>query len=401
MNLKHITFGIVLFLLACSPGIAQSTNNPSTTAQAPIQLGAARFGEYLPALGTRKVGMVVNQTTVLEGGGHLVDTLLGRGVRITAIFAPEHGYRGNVERGKSFATTRDSATGITVYSIYGSRKKPAKEDLKEVEVMVFDMQDVGVRFFTYISTLHYIMEACAENNLPLVVLDRPNPLGHYVDGPVLDPKFKSFIGMHPIPTVHGLTIGEYARMINGEKWLANGVQCNLTVVPVAGYHHNYFYSVPVRPSPNLPDMKSVYLYPTVCLFEGTNVSEGRGTEKPFQQFGAPYFKGGNGTFTPRSIPVLSLKPKHEGQLCRGYDLSGTPLSALQAIRQLELRYLLEFYGQAPDKVKFFEKSFDLLAGSDALRKQITAGLSEAQIRQSWQPGLEAFKEMRKKYLLYE
>jgi uncharacterized protein YbbC (DUF1343 family) len=401
MNLKHITFGIVLFLLACSPGIAQSTNDPSTTAQAPIQLGAARFGEYLPALGTRKVGMVVNQTTVLEGGGHLVDTLLGRGVRITAIFAPEHGYRGNVERGKSFATTRDSATGITVYSIYGSRKKPAKEDLKEVEVMVFDMQDVGVRFFTYISTLHYIMEACAENNLPLVVLDRPNPLGHYVDGPVLDPKFKSFIGMHPIPTVHGLTIGEYARMINGEKWLANGVQCNLTVVPVAGYHHNYFYSVPVRPSPNLPDMKSVYLYPTVCLFEGTNVSEGRGTEKPFQQFGAPYFKGGNGTFTPRSIPVLSLKPKHEGQLCRGYDLSGTPLSALQAIRQLELRYLLEFYGQAPDKVKFFEKSFDLLAGSDALRKQITAGLSEAQIRQSWQPGLEAFKEMRKKYLLYE
>jgi uncharacterized protein YbbC (DUF1343 family) len=396
MNPKNITFGIVLFLLAVLPAAAQSTNDPSA-----LQLGAARFGEYLPALGTRKVGLVVNQTTVLEGGGHLVDTLLGRGVRITAIFAPEHGYRGNVERGKSFATTRDSATGITVYSIYGSRKKPAKEDLRDVEVMVFDMQDVGARFFTYISTLHYIMEACAENNLPLVVLDRPNPLGHYVDGPVLDPKFKSFIGMHPIPTVHGLTIGEYARMINGEKWLANGVQCNLTVVPVAGYHHNYFYAVPVRPSPNLPDMKSVYLYPTVCLFEGTNVSEGRGTEKPFQQFGAPYFKGGNGTFTPRSIPVLSLKPKYEGQRCRGYDLSGTPLEQLQAIRQLDLRYLLEFYGQAPDKAKFFEKSFDLLAGSDVLRKQITAGLSEAQIRQSWQPGLKAFKEMRKKYLLYE
>lgn len=396
MNFKHITFGIVLFLLAWCPAGAQSTPDAST-----LQLGAARFGEYLPALGTRKVGLVVNQTTVLEGGGHLVDTLLGRGVRITAIFAPEHGYRGNVERGKSFATTRDPATGITVYSIYGSRKKPAKEDLRDVEVMVFDMQDVGARFFTYISTLHYIMEACAENNLPLVVLDRPNPLGHYVDGPVLDPKFKSFIGMHPIPTVHGMTIGEYARMINGEKWLANGVQCNLTVVPVAGYHHNYFYTVPVRPSPNLPDMKSVYLYPTVCLFEGTNVSEGRGTEKPFQQFGAPYFKGGNGTFTPRSIPVLSLKPKYEGQRCQGYDLSDTPLEQLQAIRQLELRYLLEFYKQAPDKAKFFENSFDLLAGSDVLRKQITAGLSEARIRQSWQPGLEAFKEMRKKYLLYE
>jgi uncharacterized protein YbbC (DUF1343 family) len=396
MNLKNIPFAVVLLLLAWSMGKAQSTD-----AQPPVILGAARFGEYLPALGNRKVGLVVNQTTVLEGGGHLVDTLLGRGVQITAIFAPEHGYRGNVERGKSFATTRDSATGITVYSIYGSRKKPVKEDLKDVEVMVFDMQDVGVRFFTYISTLHYIMEACAENNLPLVVLDRPNPLGHYVDGPVLDPRFKSFIGMHPIPTVHGMTIGEYARMINGEKWLAGGVQCNLTVVPVAGYHRNYFYTVPVRPSPNLPDMKSVYLYPTVCLFEGTVVSEGRGTEKPFQQFGAPYFKGGNGTFTPRSIPVLSLKPKHAGQLCRGYDLSGTPLSALRAIRQLELRYLLEFYRQAPDKTKFFEKSFDLLAGSDVLRKQITAGLSEARIRQSWQPGLEAFKTVRKKYLLYE
>ncbi len=401
MNLKIITFGMVLCLLAWCPAVAQSPNDQATTAQPTLQLGAARFGEYLPALGTRKVGLVVNQTTVLEGGGHLVDTLLGRGVRITAIFAPEHGYRGNVERGKSFATTRDSATGITVYSIYGSRRKPAKEDLRDVEVMVFDMQDVGARFFTYISTLHYIMEACAENNLPLEVLDRPNPLGHYVDGPVLDPKFKSFIGMHPIPTVHGMTIGEYARMINGEKWLAGGVQCNLTVVPVAGYHHNSFYAVPVRPSPNLPDMRSVYLYPTVCLFEGTNVSEGRGTQKPFQQFGAPYFKGGNGTFTPRSIPVLSLKPKYEGRLCRGYDLSGTPLEELQAIRQLELRYLLEFYRQAPDKAKFFENSFDLLAGSDVLRKQITAGLSEAQIRQSWQPGLEAFKEMRKKYLLYE
>jgi uncharacterized protein YbbC (DUF1343 family) len=245
------------------------------------------------------------------------------------------------------------------------------------------------------------MEACAENNLPLVVLDRPNPLGYYVDGPVLDPKFKSFIGMHPIPTVHGMTIGEYARMINGEKWLAGGVQCKLTVVPVAGYHHKDYYAVPVRPSPNLPDMKSVYLYPTVCLFEGTNVSEGRGTQKPFQQFGAPYFKGGNGAFTPQSIPVLSLKPKYEGQLCRGYDLSGTPMNELQAIRQLELRYLLEFYRQAPDKTKFFEKSFDLLAGSDTLRKQITAGLSEAQIRRSWQPGLEAFRQVRKKYLLYE
>jgi uncharacterized protein YbbC (DUF1343 family) len=329
-----------------------------------------------------------------------VDTLLRSGITIKCIFAPEHGYRGDVERGKKIITATDDATGIPVYSIYGSRKKPSKEDLRGVEVMIFDIQDVGVRFFTYISTLHYVMEACAENDIPLLVLDRPNPIGYYVDGPVLDTAFRSFIGMHPIPVVHGMTVGEYARMINGEKWLTNGVQCTLSVVQAAGYSHSSNYTLPVAPSPNLPDMKSVYLYPSICLFEGTHVSEGRGTLKPFQQFGTPFFKEGNARFTPKSIPAMSQKPEYEGQVCRGYDLSGTPVKELQAIRQLELKYLLEFYRKAPDKSRYFGKTFDLLAGTDLLRKQIIAGKTESQIRNSWRPGLEKFRTIRAKYLLY-
>jgi uncharacterized protein YbbC (DUF1343 family) len=299
------------------------------------------------------------------------------------------------------ATTTDSTTGITVYSIYGSKKKPSAEDLKEIEVMVFDMQDVGVRFFTYISTLHYIMEACAENNLPLMLFDRPNPIGYYVDGPVLDPAFKSFIGMHPIPVVHGMTIGEYAQMINGEGWLKNGVKCQLDVIKAANYTHRTFYQVPVRPSPNLPDMKSIYLYPSICLFEGTQVSEGRGTYKPFQQFGTPTFTPTKHSFVPQDIPSLSINPKFEGKTCYGYDLSGMSVAELQNIRELKLNYLLEFYKKVMDKEKFFLKSFDLLAGSDTLRKQIMAGKTEKEIKESWRPGLEKFKEVRKKYLLYE
>jgi uncharacterized protein YbbC (DUF1343 family) len=382
-------FLLTVVLSLCLPALAQSD----------LQVGAARMEEYLPALRNQKVGMVVNQTSLVEGV-HLVDTLLRSSISIKGIFAPEHGYRGDVERGKKIATAKDDATGIPVYSIYGSRKKPSKEDLRGVEVMIFDIQDVGVRFFTYISTLHYVMEACAENDIPLLVLDRPNPIGYYVDGPVLDTTFRSFIGMHPIPVVHGMTLGEYARMINGEKWLAKGVQCTLSVVPVAGYSHSAKYQVPVPPSPNLPDMKSVYLYPSICLFEGTNVSEGRGTLKPFQQFGTPFFKGGNARFTPKSIPAMSQKPEYEGQVCRGYDLSGTPMEELQAIRQLELKYLLEFYRKALDKSRYFGKTFDLLAGTDLLRKQITAGKTDSQIRTSWLPGLEKFRRVRAKYLLY-
>jgi uncharacterized protein YbbC (DUF1343 family) len=368
-------------------------------AQSAIRVGAERFDAYLPKIRDKKVGLVVNHTS-LVGAAHLVDTLLTRGVNIVGIYAPEHGYRGNVERGKSVATTKDSLTGITIYSIYGSRKKPSAADLKDVEIMIFDMQDVGTRYFTYVGTMHYIMEACAENNIELLVLDRPNPLGHYVAGPVLDPAFKSFIGMHPVPVVHGLTVGEYAQMINGEGWLDKGITCKLEVVKAENYTHRRLYPVPVRPSPNLPDMKSVYLYPSICLFEGTAVSEGRGTMKPFQQFGTPSYTPQKHSFVPVSIPAMSAKPQYEGQTCYGYDLSGQTLEQLQQIRDIDLSYLIEFYRKAPDKSRFFEKSFDQLAGSDQLRKQIIAGKSEAEIKQSWQPALSQFKEVRKKYLLY-
>jgi uncharacterized protein YbbC (DUF1343 family) len=384
--------GILFFILCLYTSRLQ--------AQTTLKVGAEQMDMYLPKIENKKVGMVVNHTAVV-GSTHLVDTLLTKGVQIKGIYAPEHGYKGNVERGKTVATTKDTLTGITVYSIYGSRKKPSAEDLKEIEVMIFDMQDVGVRFFTYISTLHYIMEACAENNLPLLLLDRPNPIGYYVDGPVLDPAFKSFIGMHPIPIAHGMTIGEYAQMINGEGWLKNGVKCQLEVIKAANYTHKTLYQVPVRPSPNLPDMKSIYLYPSICLFEGTQVSEGRGTYKPFQQFGTPEYTPKKHSFVPQDIPSLSINPKFEGKTCYGYDLSAMSLAQLQDIKELKLNYLLEFYKKAPDKEKFFTKSFEQLAGSDNLRKQIIAGKTEKEIRESWKPGLEKFKQVRKKYLLYQ
>ncbi|CAN5220178.1 DUF1343 domain-containing protein [soil metagenome] len=372
----------------------------SLIAQEEIVVGAGRFDLYLPKLKEKNVGLVVNQTSLVNDT-HLVDTLLSRDVAIKAIFAPEHGYSGKVERGETISDSKDISTGIPIISIYGSKKKPATEDLKGIQVMIFDMQDVGSRFFTYISTLHYIMEACAENNIPLLVLDRPNPLGHYVDGPILDPKFKSFIGMHPIPIVHGLTIGEYAQMINGQGWLNNGVKCELEIIKLKNYDHHTFYEVPVDPSPNLPDMKSVYLYPSICLFEGTKVNEGRGTYKPFQQFGTPTFTSGNHQFTPKPIPGLSADPKFNGKVCYGYDLSKISLEELQKTKEINLFYLLEFYRNSNEKDKFFEPSFDLLAGSDQLRKQIISGKTEQEIKASWQQGLAHFKETRRKYLLYE
>lgn len=371
-----------------------------TFAQVNVEIGAAQLDAYLPLLGSQKVGMVVNQTTTV-GATHLVDTLLSRGVNIGAIYAPEHGYRGTTERGKTVENQVDEATGITIHSIYGSKKKPSPEILKGIDIMIFDMQDAGARFFTYISTMHYIMEACAENNIPLLILDRPNPLGHYVDGPVLDTKFSSFIGMHPIPIVHGMTIGEYARMINGEGWLKDGVMCNLEIIKVNNNDNQTHYLLAIPPSPNLPDMKSIYLYPTVCLFEGTRVSEGRGTMKPFQQFGTPEFTPQQNAFVPKPIPSMSSDPKFEGKTCYGYDLSTLSMETLQQIDHIDLSYLLEFYRKEKDKEHFFEQSFDLLSGSDQLRKQIIAGKSEEEIRASWQPKLDQFKEMRKKYLLYE
>lgn len=369
-------------------------------AQDMLQPAASNFESYVPDLEGKSVGMVVNQTTMV-GNSHLVDTLLSQGVSIKAIYAPEHGYRGTTERGKTVDNQVDEQTGIKIYSIYGSKKKPSSGILKGIDVMIFDMQDVGARFFTYISSLHYVMEACAENNIKVLILDRPNPIGHYVDGPVLEQSFSSFIGMHRIPIAHGMTIGEYGQMINGEGWLKNSVKCELEVVKVKDYDHQKHYLMEIPPSPNLPDMKSIYLYPSICLFEGSRVSEGRGTMKPFQQFGTPEFTPQNHSFVPSPIPSMSSDPKFDGQTCYGYDLSQMSLSELQAIDQVEIKYLLEFYQKDPHKDKFFEKSFNLLAGSDQLQKQIKNGWTEQQIRDSWQDDLNAFKEKRKKYLLYQ
>ncbi|MEL7585234.1 MAG: DUF1343 domain-containing protein [Prolixibacteraceae bacterium] len=363
-------------------------------------LGASRTESYLPLLNGKRVGLVVNQTSVVDSV-HLVDFLLSKSVNITAIYAPEHGYKGTVERGEYIESSVDSVTGIPVFSIYGRTRKPTPEMLEGIDVMVFDIQDIGVRFFTVVSTMSNVMEACAENGIKVIVLDRPNPLGYYVDGPVMKPEFSNFIGLHQVPVVHGMTLGEYALMVNGEGWLKDSVKCELEVITVENYTHDTKYQLPVIPSPNLPDMKSIYLYPIVCFFEGAEVNEGRGTWKPFQQFGTPWFTPQDHAYVPVSIPVLSLHPKFENDTCYGYDFSGKTIAELQEIKQVRLNYLIEFYQKSDQKELFFTDFFENLAGSDTLRKQIIAGQTEEQIRESWQSELERYKEMRKKYLLYD
>lgn len=364
-----------------------------------IETGADQMGKVVQACGRLNVGLVANHTAQVQGV-HLLDTLLARDVRVVRIFGPEHGFRGDAADGEKVESGSDAATGLPVISLYGSNKKPTPEQLTDIDVLVFDIQDVGARFYTYISTLHLVMEAAAENDVKLLVLDRPNPNGHYMDGPVLKPAFKSFVGMHPVPIVHGMTVGEYAQMINGEGWLAGGAQCDLEVIPCAGYAHHDRYQVPIAPSPNLPNMTSIYLYPSLALFEGTEVSVGRGTEKPFQQIGMPGFEKGNHEFTPRSIPGVSVYPPHQGELCKGYDLSDADV---QHLRTLDLQWLLTMYRHAPDQDKFFLKSgfFNKLAGTDELMKQVKAGFTEAEIRATWKKDLEEFENVRQQYLLYE
>ncbi|MDX9883014.1 MAG: DUF1343 domain-containing protein [Prolixibacteraceae bacterium] len=386
-----VLFYVLFLLMACS------SSDPLIK---PCVVGAARTDVYLPLLKDKRVGVVVNQTSMVDTL-HMVELLLANGVDIRAIYAPEHGYKGNVERGQDIAHSTDSVTGIPVYSIYGATRKPTPEFLKDVDVVVFDIQDVGCRFYTVFGTMHYVMEACAENGKKVIIMDRPNPIGYYVDGPVLQPGFNSFIGMHEVPVVHGMTAGEYARMINGEKWLRDSVQCDMEIVPLENYTHATRYQLPVAPSPNLPDMKSVYLYPIVCFFEGAQVNEGRGTYKPFQQFGAPYYTPKDHSYIPVSIPVLSLRPRFENDICYGYDLSGMELAGLQEIEQVRLNYLIEFYEKSGMKDSFFTDFFENLAGSDTLRKQIIGGQTEEQIRESWKTGLNRYKEIRKKYLLYK
>lgn len=361
--------------------------------------GADQPEKYLSLLKGKRVGLVINQTAMV-GNQHLVDFLKEKNVQITGIFAPEHGFRGNHAAGEKVQSGIDAQTGIKVLSLYGSKKKPTAQMLKEMDVLVFDIQDVGARFYTYISTLHYVMEACAEQKKSLIVLDRPNPNGHYIDGPILDTAFKSFVGMHKVPVVHGCTIGEYARMINGEKWLKNQVKCKLTVIPVKDYTHKKPYKLPVKPSPNLPNMASVYLYPTLCFFEGTPYSIGRGTPFPFQIVGKPGCLLGSDTFTPRHLPGIAEHPPQENKLCKGINYSSSAQAQLFGSNQIDLQLIIDFYTADTAKQSFFTPFFDTLAGTDTLRKQIVRGATAAEIRQSWQPGLARYKTIRKKYLLY-
>lgn len=363
-----------------------------------LRLGAGRQELYFPQLKGKRVGLLINHTSLLpedDYSTHLLDYLLANDIQVTTIFTPEHGFRGTADAGEKVDSGTDAQTGLPIVSLYGNNKKPSAEQLKNVDVLVFDIQDVGARFYTYISSMHYAMEACAENGKEFIVLDRPNPHGHYIDGPMLDPAFKSFVGMHPIPVVHGLTVGELAQMINEEGWLAGGQKCRLRVVPMENYTHATPYELPVKPSPNLPNQQSILLYPSLCFFEGTPMSVGRGTPFPFQVVGYPDERFGDFTFTPVSTPGAAKNPVHENKTCYGVDLRDAP-----APDQLNLTYLIDFYHKYPQKDTFFVKFFNTLAGTDQLKKQIVAGATEAEIRRSWQPSLQEYAKLREKYLLY-
>jgi uncharacterized protein YbbC (DUF1343 family) len=364
-----------------------------------ITNGATQIDKYLPLLKDKSIALVVNQTSVV-GNKHLLDTLLSYKIQVKKVFAPEHGFRGNHEAGATVKNEKDSSTGIAVISLYGKNKKPSSEQLKDIEIVIFDIQDVGVRFYTYISTLHYIMEACAESEKKLIILDRPNPNGFYVDGPVLDTAFRSFVGMHPVPVVHGLTVGEYAQMINGEKWLKNGVQCDITVIPVRDYIHQMRYQLPIYPSPNLKNMTAIYLYPATCFFEGTTYSLGRGTNIPFECVGRPELKSGKFQFTPISIAGVAENPPYVNKLCQGYLYTSLIDDSFFVSPSLLINLLIDAYALDEKKDAFFIPFFDKLAGSKKLREQITNGLSFEVIKSTWQEELTKYKIMSKKYRLY-
>jgi len=415
--------GISLLIFSCKPaqkGVRNSVAiNKSTVINSEktsrFSTGADNYKAYFSLLEGKKVGVVTNQTGIvlydsiymlpdsdglshIEGfdrkKSHLVDFLVKNKIDIQKIYAPEHGFRGTADAGEHVIDGKDVKTGIPIISLYGENRKPKPEQLQGIDVLIFDLQDVGARFYTYISTLHYIMEACTENNIQLLVLDRPNPNISIVDGPILEKEFTSFVGMHPIPLLHGMTIGEYAQMINGENWLKNEVLCDLKIIACAGYNREMIYSLPEKPSPNLPNDQAINLYPSLCLFEGTNVSVGRGTEKQFQIYGSPYLPKSDFSFTP--VPNFGAKdPVYNGIECYGEDLT-----AIQKTDKLELKWLLKAYNETADKTKFFTPFFTKLAGTKKLQEQIEAGLSEDEIRESWKSGLHDFKKLRKPYLIY-
>lgn len=369
-----------------------------TTGQEAVT-GAARFDQYDKLISGKAIAVVANQTSMV-GSSHLVDTLIAKGMNIKVIFAPEHGFRNMADAGETIESGKDTKTGITVTSLYGSHLKPTPEDLAGIDYVIFDIQDVGARFYTYISTLNYILEACAENNVGCIVLDRPNPNGFYFDGNILDTAYSSFVGMNPVPIVHGMTVGEYARMLNGEGWLKGGVKCSLTVIPCLNYTHGTYYTLPVKPSPNLPNQNSIYLYPSICFFEGTCLSLGRGTSTPFQVYGSPLLPDRGFSFTPQSV-AGAKNPPLLGEKCYGVDLSRAIENGIVPKPQLNLELIINAYNDFPEKDKFFTSYFEKLAGGTALREQIQKGLTAEQIRESWKPGLEAFGKIRQKYLLYK
>ncbi|MFR3695457.1 MAG: DUF1343 domain-containing protein [Alistipes ihumii] len=367
-------------------------------AQDRIETGAEQTGRYLPLLEGRRVGIMTNHTGTV-GRTHLVDTLRSLGVDIRVVFAPEHGFRGQADAGESVASYRDQKTGIDVVSVYGSTKRPPDSIMQRLDVLLFDIQDVGLRYYTYLSSMHYLMEACAANGKRLIVLDRPNPNGFYVDGPVLEAKHRSFVGMHPIPVVHGMTLGELARMIDGEGWLRDGLRCKLTVIPCRGYTHRSRYRLPTAPSPNLPNMRAVYLYPSLCFFEGTPISLGRGTDFPFQAYGHPELQG-DFSFTPRSN-AGAKNPPLKDKLCHGVDLRTSPSDERIWERGVDLGYVIDCYRQLNLGEKFFTPMFDRLTGTDYVRQMILQGAGADRIKARWADDVERFKQTRKPYLLYE
>ena len=357
-----------------------------------LQLGAERTSLYLPILKEKNIAIVGNQTSMIDNT-HLVDSLMNLNINIVKVFAPEHGFRGRGDAGEIIKNELDKKTGLPIISIYGKNKKPSVKQLKGIDIILFDIQDVGARFYTYISTLHYIMEAAGENNITVIVLDRPNPNGHYIDGPVRENEFSSFVGMHPVPIVHAMTIGEYAKMINGERWISK--KCDLMIIEMQNYTHDMHYDLHIKPSPNLPNSKSINLYPSLCLFEGTSVSIGRGTKYPFQHFGAPYLNS-DYSFTPQSCEG-SKSPKHKNTRCYGTDLRFQD----NYLTEINLNWLIETYNNCNEKEEFFNNFFDKLAGTDKLRSAIIAGKNAQQIKDSWKKEINNFKKIRNKYLIYD
>ena len=408
MKIKAILQFAIITCLLCGAAAAQKTAQRTVRfdvvkKSGKIITGADRIDFYIDYLKGKNIGMVINQTSVIGKNLTLsLDTFIKLGINVKKIFGPEHGFRGDASNGAEVNNSTDAKTGLPVISLYGNKHyKPTPADLQGISLMIFDIQDVGARFYTYLSTLHYVMEACAENNIELMILDRPNPNGFCIDGPVLDTAYRSFIGLNPIPIAHGLTIAEYAQMINGEGWLKNRVKCKLKIIKVANYTHNSAYKLPVNPSPNLNTEKSILLYPSVCLFEGTTLSLGRGTMYPFLQIGHPALEDKYAySFKPVSIPGMSEEPPQKDKICYGIDLKGYDTNIIKTSGKINLSWLIELYNAFPDKAHFFNAYFTKLAGTTELRKQIEAGKSDAEIRASWEPALSNYKNMRMKYLLY-